>query len=139
MPACNRELIPRLHEAQREFYAGGSERPLRELLAEEIVWAVPGTNAIAGRYEGIVEVMDYFARRRDLASRTFTMRSSEILVGQGDHVAAITDGRAVLHGAERHWRTVGLYRVKAGLIAACWLLPLDMDEFDRIWQAGHRR
>jgi ketosteroid isomerase-like protein len=139
MPARNRELILRLHEAQRELYAGGSERPLRELLAEEIVWAVPGRNAIAGRYEGIAEVMDYFARRRDLASRTFTMSSSEILVGQGDHVAAITDGRAVLDGAERHWRTVGLYRVKGGLIVACWLLPLDMDEFDRIWQDGHRR
>jgi ketosteroid isomerase-like protein len=129
-----RKLVVRLHEAQREFYAGGSGSPLRELLAAEIVWSVPGRNAIAGRYEGVDQVMDYFARRRDLASRTFTMHTSEILEGAGDHVAALTEGRAILAGAERHWWTVGLYRVLGGLIAACWLLPLDADEFDRIWQ-----
>jgi ketosteroid isomerase-like protein len=131
----NQDVILQLHEAQREFYAGGSERPLRELLAEEIVWTVPGRNAIAGRYEGIDEVMDYFARRREIALGTFTMHTSEIFEGRGEHVAALTEGRAVLEGAERHWWTVGLYRVRDGLIAACWLLPLDMDEFDRIWQA----
>jgi ketosteroid isomerase-like protein len=131
----NRELILRLHEAQQEFYAGGSERPLRELLAEEIVWTVPGRNAIAGRYEGIDEVLDYFVRRREIASRTFTMHTSEILEGRGEHVAALTEGRAILDGAERHWWTVGLYRARDGLIAACWLLPLDVDEFDRIWKA----
>jgi ketosteroid isomerase-like protein len=131
----NQDVILQLHEAQREFYAGGSERPLRELLAEEIVWTVPGRNAIAGRYEGIDEVMDYFARRREIALSTFTMHTSEIFEGRGEHVAALTEGRAVLEGAERHWWTVGLYRVRDGLIAACWLLPLDMDEFDRIWQA----
>jgi ketosteroid isomerase-like protein len=72
----NQELILQLHEAQREFYAGGSEHPLRGLLAEDIVWTVPGRNAIAGRYEGIDEVMDYFTRRRDIASRTFTMHTA---------------------------------------------------------------
>jgi ketosteroid isomerase-like protein len=128
-----RDTVLRLHEAQREFYAGGSEGPLRELLAEEIVWSVPGRNAIAGRYEGIDQVMDYFVRRRAIAARTFTMHPGEILVGEGDHVAALTEGRAILDGAERRWWTVGLYRVQDGLIAACWLLPLDMDEFDRIW------
>ena len=61
------------------------------------------------------------------------MRASEILVGEGDHVAALTEGRATLGGVERHWWTVGLYRIRDGLIAACWLLPLDIDEFDRIW------
>jgi hypothetical protein len=63
------------------------------------------------------------------------MQTGEILEGEGDHVAALTEGRAILAGAERRWWTVGLYRVRGGLIAACWLLPLDMDEFDRIWQA----
>jgi uncharacterized protein len=128
-----RETVLQLHEAQREFYAGGSEGPLRALLAEEIVWTVPGRNAIAGRYEGVDQVMGYFARRRAIASRTFTMHPSEILAGEGDHVAALTQGRAIVGGTERRWWTVGLYRVRDELIAACWLLPLDPDEFDQIW------
>jgi ketosteroid isomerase-like protein len=134
----NRKTVQRLHEAQREFYAGGPGAPLRELLAEEIVWSVPGRNAIAGTYEGIDQVMDYFARRREIASCSLTMHPSELLLGEGDHVAALTEGRAILDGAHRRWWTVGLYRVRGGLIAACWLLPLDMEEFDRIWQAGKR-
>jgi hypothetical protein len=44
------------------------------------------------------------ARRRDLADRTFRMHPGELLVGDDDHVAA------------------------------CWLLPLDAAEFDRIWR-----
>jgi hypothetical protein len=27
-----------------------------------------------------------------------------------------------------------LYRIRAGRISECHLLPLDADEFDRIWQ-----
>jgi len=128
-----RDCIESLHLAQRDFYTGGSGERLRELLTEDIVWTIPGRNAIAGRYEGIAQVMAYFERRRELASRTFQMHTREILTGDGDHVAALTDGRATLGGAERRWSTVGLYRVRERRIAACWLLPLDGDEFDRIW------
>jgi ketosteroid isomerase-like protein len=127
------EPLAKLHEAQRSFYAGGSSDGLLEVLAKDVQWAVPGTNAIAGRYTGLDEVLAYFARRRDIASGTLKMRTREILVGDGDHVAALTDGRAVLGGAEEHWSTVGLYRLRGDLIAACWLLPLDAQQFDRIW------
>jgi hypothetical protein len=133
-PSRARESICRLHAAQRDFYAGGPGDRLRELLAEDIVWTVPGRSAIAGRYEGIEQVLAYFARRRDIASRTFVMRASEILVGEGEHVAALTEGRAILAGVERRWWTVGLYQLRGELIAACWLLPLDIEEFDSIWQ-----
>ena len=128
-----RDHIESLHLAQRDFYAGGSGERLRELLTDDIVWTIPGRNAIAGRYEGIEQVMAYFERRRELASRSFQMHTREILAGEGNHVAALTDGWATLGGVERRWSTVGLYRVRDGRIAACWLLPLDAEEFDRIW------
>jgi len=133
MMTFHRDCIERLHLAQRDFYAGGSGERLRELLTRDIVWTIPGRNAIAGRYEGIEQVMAYFERRRELASRSFHMHTREILAGEGDHVAALTDGRATLGGVERRWSTVGLYQVRDGQIAACWLLPLDPEEFDRIW------
>ena len=50
-------LLERLHAAQGAFYAGGPPEPLRALLADDIVWTVPGDNAIAGRYEGADAVM----------------------------------------------------------------------------------
>jgi ketosteroid isomerase-like protein len=125
--------LGRLHAAQGAFYAGGPAAPLRALLTSDVVWRVPGDNQIAGVYTGIDAVMEYFARRRDIASGTFKMHPGEVLVGDREHAAVLTDGTAVLHGAEHRWSTLGLYRFRGDRIAACWLFPLDPEQFDRIW------
>ena len=80
-----------------------------------------------------VEVLGYFARRRDPAGRTFQMHRRDVLVGDGAEIAALTDGTAVVGGRERQWSTVGLYELRDMRIARCWLLPLDPAEFDDIW------
>jgi ketosteroid isomerase-like protein len=128
------DLLRRLHTAQDELYGGGDAAPVRELLTEDVVWHVPGRNAIAGTYEGIEEVLAYFVRRRELAGRTLRLHPGDLLVGAGDHVASLTDGSAVIDGVERRWSTVGLYLLRDGKVAACWLLPLDPAEFDEVWQ-----
>jgi ketosteroid isomerase-like protein len=130
-----RRILARLHEAQGAFYAGGPAEPLRDVLTEDVAWVVPGVNAIAGEYRGADEVMAYFARRRDLAARSFRMHPGDLLTGEGDRVAVLTDGTATIGGAERRWSTVGLYELRDGCVAACWLLPLDPMAFDAIWSA----
>jgi ketosteroid isomerase-like protein len=125
--------LDRLHAAQAAFYAGGPAEPLRDVLTDDIVWVVPGRNAIAGEYRGLDAVIDYFTRRRELADRSFRIHPGDLLVGNGDHVAALTDGSATIDGIERRWSTVGLYRLSEERVAACWLLPLDADAFDAIW------
>lgn len=130
-------LLERWHVAQNAFYGGGDPEPMRELLAEDIVWHVPGRNAIAGEYRGVEAVMRYFAHRRDLAERSFRIHPGEVLVGAGQHVAVLTDGTAVISGTERRWSTVGLYRVRDERIAGCWLLPLEPEAFDEIWAVPH--
>ena len=91
--------------------------------------------AFLHRAYGFEAVLDYFARRRDLADRTFRMHPGDVLVGQDDHVAVMTDGTATIDGVERRWSTVGLYRLRGERICACWLLPLDAAAFDAIWAA----
>jgi uncharacterized protein len=127
------EVLARLHAAQGEFYSGGADGPLRTLLAPDVEWHVPGANAIAGDYRGIDEVMAYFARRRDHAERSFRMHPGDVLAGEGDRVAVLTDGTATIAGREERWSTVGLYRLAGERVAGCWLLPLDPAAFDRIW------
>jgi SAM-dependent methyltransferase/ketosteroid isomerase-like protein len=125
--------LGRLHAAQQEFYAGGGDGPLREVLCPDIAWHVPGASDIAGTYVGVDEVLAYFARRRDLAGRTFRMRPAELLSGDGEHVAMITHGQATIAGRRHAWSTVGLYRLRADCVAECRLLAFDQAEFDRIW------
>lgn len=129
------ELLDRLHRALGAFYAGGDAEPVRALLTEDIEWHVPGKSPIAGDYRGIDAVVGYFARRRDLARSTFRMVPKDAMVGE-EHVAVLTDGSAVIGGVAWRWSTVGLYRIRGGRVAACWLLPLDQRAFDAIWSSG---
>jgi hypothetical protein len=62
------------------------------LLTDDIHWHVPGHDAIAGDYQGIEAVLAYFRRRRDLVDRTFRLHPGDVLVGDGDRIAALTDG-----------------------------------------------
>jgi YbgC/YbaW family acyl-CoA thioester hydrolase len=133
IPADAAALLGRLHAAQNTFYGGGDDALLRAVLSPGVSWHVPGRNAIAGDYHGLDEVLGYFARRRDLAGRTFRLRPRDLLTGRSDWVAALTDGQAVIGGREVGWSTVGLYRVEDRRIAECRLLPFDPEAFDAVW------
>jgi hypothetical protein len=126
-------VIEALHQAQNGYYSGGGDEALRHVLARDIVWTIPGRNSISGTYRGVDEVLDYFSRRRAIANATFRMHRLDVLVGDGERIAALTDGRATIRGLERTWSTVGLYEVLDKVVTACWLLPLDSEEFDAIW------
>jgi acyl-CoA thioesterase FadM/ketosteroid isomerase-like protein len=119
---------------QREMYAGGDLEAMQELLAENVVWHVPGTSPIAGDYRGHEAVTGYFRLRRELAGGAIQIAKR----GEAHHDTALVqlaDGRAPLGGREVVWRTAGVYRVADGRIAEAWLVPLDQEHFDRVWGA----
>jgi hypothetical protein len=61
------------------------------------------------------------------------MKRRDVLVGDGDRIAALTDGFATIGDVDHRWSTVGLYDVIDKKIAACWLLALEQHAFDVIW------
>ncbi len=127
------QIVERFYAVQRRFYAGeGVDADLRELLAEDVVWHVPGRSAIAGEYRGREQVLAYFALRREIADNSFQVIPRGMLA-DGDRVVHFADGEALIGGRRRRWRTIGLFDVSDGLIAECWLLPFDQYEFDEIW------
>jgi uncharacterized protein len=128
------ELVAELHRRQREMYSGGAVEPVAELLAVDIVWHVPGTSAIAGDHRGRDAVLDYFMRRRALARNTMRMHPGQV-IADGEAVVQLVDGTATLGDEEVRWRTAGVYRVRDELIAEVWLVPLELELFDRIWRA----
>lgn len=128
----NAALVAELHRRQGEMYAGGPLEPVAELLAEEIVWHVPGRSPIAGDHRGVEAVLAYFAKRRELARATMAMHPGAA-IADGEAVVQLVDGTARIGGEEVRWRTVGAYRVEGGLVREVWLVPLDLDRFDRIW------
>jgi ketosteroid isomerase-like protein len=122
-------------QIQRRFYAGEAEMSeLEQQLTEDVEWHVPGHSPIAGWYRGRDEVLRYFERRRDLASRSFRI-SVKRVVADDEYVFTLADGHAELTGKARQWQTVGIYRVRDGAVAEGWLLPFDQVAFDEIWAA----
>jgi uncharacterized protein len=119
---------------QREMYAGGDLAAVEELLAEDVVWHVPGMSPIAGEYRGRAAVTEYFRLRRELAGGAIRITKE----GEAHHEEALVqlaDGQAPLGGREVVWRTAGAYRVAHGRIAEAWLVPLDQEQFDQVWAA----
>jgi ketosteroid isomerase-like protein len=136
--AANVDLVAELHRRQAEMYAGGPVEPVAELLAEGIVWRVPGSSPIAGEHCGVEAVLAYFAKRRELASATMEMHPGEVLT-DGEAVVQLVDGTARFGDEEVSWRTVGVYRIEDGRIREVSLVPLDLDRFDGIWTAAESR
>jgi ketosteroid isomerase-like protein len=126
------QLIRDFHDRQNRFYAGGEQAPAGALLAEGVVWHVPGRSAIAGDYRGREEVLRYFATRRELSGGTFRIAVRAALAD--DRRGVILAGcRVRRDGETREWDTVAVFRVASGKIAECWVLPYDQYRFDEIW------
>jgi ketosteroid isomerase-like protein len=128
----NVPLIRAFHDAQNEFYAGGDQAPAGAMLTQDVVWHVPGRSAIAGDYRGREEVLRYFATRRDLARATFRITVRDVIADDGRAVI-FADGTVERGGRSHGWETVSVFRIAAGLIAECWVLPRDQYRFDDIW------
>jgi hypothetical protein len=134
-PHPNALLIREFHERQNRFYAGADQALVRAMLAEDVIWHVPGDSAIAGEHRGRDAVLRHFANRRELAQGTFRIDVRGVLAD--DERAVILAAGEVQHGGESFaWGTVGIFRLAGGEIAECWVVPYDQSAFDRIWRGA---
>jgi uncharacterized protein len=134
----NLELIAQLHRRQADMYAGGPMAPVADLLSDDIVWHVGGASPIAGEHRGWDAVLRSFAARRELSRETLRMHPKGVVAAGREVVLQLVDGAVSLHGEVVEWRCVGLYRVERGRIREAWLVPLDLELFDRTWTALDR-
>jgi ketosteroid isomerase-like protein len=128
-------VVERFFSLQREMYTGGPLEPLEALLAEDVVWHVPGRSAIAGHHTGRPAVLEYFRRRRALTGATLEI-TDHGGIERGDTVVRLADGRATIGGRDVAWRTAGIYRVQDGRLREAWLVPLDLERFEHAWSSA---
>jgi ketosteroid isomerase-like protein len=131
-PHANVQLIRAFHDAQNVFYAGGDQGPAGAMLTADVAWHVPGRSAIAGDYCGKEEVLRYFAARRELARATFRITVRDV-IADDDRAVIFAGGTVQRGGRSLDWETVSVFRIAAGRIAECWVLPYDQYRFDDIW------
>jgi hypothetical protein len=125
-------VVQYFYAEQARLYADGEPDGVRNLLADDVVWHVPGASAIAGEHRGVDAVLAYMTARRRLMDGTFrvTIHGAALIAGR---VVQLAGGHATQDGREVAWETVGVFRVAGGRIAECWLIPFDQAAFDAIW------
>jgi ketosteroid isomerase-like protein len=125
----NADLVRRFHEAQQK----GDPSTLMEMLADDIVWHVPGRNLLSRDYRGRTEVAGFWAKARELSGGTVRTELLDVLEGERHAVALV---RVF---AEREGKSLGgqfqafTYRITNGKIAEFWFMVEDRYAVDAFW------
>jgi len=125
----NAEIVRRFHEAQRSADAG----TLMDLLADDVVWHVPGRNLLSRDYAGKAEVAAFWARARELSGGTVRTELIDVLGGDTFAIALV---RVF---AEREGKSLGgqfqafTYRIDNGKVAEFWFMVEDRYAVDAFW------
>jgi ketosteroid isomerase-like protein len=128
----NRDVISKLQDAYRSWDVQG----LRAILADDVVFNLPGRNPFSGVYRGPDAVLDLWSRQRDyMDGRSFHVSFIDVLVSE-QHVVAITSGEGTSAGGTVATRGCDIFTLADGRITEFWPLFGDMESFDRFWSEG---
>jgi ketosteroid isomerase-like protein len=124
---------PNAELLERAFAAFGRE-PLvvARVLADDVVWRVPGANAMSGEYEGRNAVLQFLRQTLVLSGGTYRTELRYV-VANDERAVAVYGARG-----EREGRTLDIDQalfcvIREGRIADVTAVPFDFAAFDGFW------
>jgi len=102
---------------------------IRSLVAETVVWHVPGRHPMAGEIRGVDELVAWLSRLTELG---FILREHDVL-GNDEHVCALSYMGARRPGVDIEIRVTSVFHFRAGRQVERWLYPEDMAAWDAIF------
>lgn len=125
---ANQALIERAYEA----FARGDIPAVLQVLAEDILWHVPGRGPVSGDYHGHAEVLGFFRHFMELSEGTFRIAVEKVLA-KDDRVIVLVTESAQRH--KRQWSSpqVHAWTVKDGRAAVFWQFQGDQQTEDEFW------
>ncbi len=102
---------------------------IASLIAEDVVWHVPGDGPLAGDWEGRDRVLQLLA---SVSSLGFTLREHDVF-GDDDHVCALSYMGARRDDLEIETRVVSVFHFRDGRQTERWFYPDDMLAWNRIF------
>lgn len=125
------EIVRRFVDAFRL----GDEDHMRDELAPDVTWTVPGATPVSGTFRGPDEVVSHL---RDVRERTrgtfgpFDEHSGDVAVGEV-HVVVLDRYVANRDGRELDSRQAWAIEVRGGRIAKCVVYLDDEQHFEDFW------
>ena len=102
---------------------------IRSLVAEDVIWHVPGRNSMAGEIRGLDELMAWLGRVSELG---FTIREHDVF-GNDEHVCALSYMGARRPGLVIEIPVTSVFHYRAGRQAERWIYPSDAAAWDAIF------
>lgn len=99
------------------------------LVAEDVVWHVPGSHSMAGDIRGRDDLLTWLG---ELTQRGFRLRELEVF-GNDRHVCAISVMGAQRDGVDVSTRVVSVFTYDDGKQTERWLYPDDIDAWAAIF------
>jgi uncharacterized protein len=103
-----------------------------QFFAENIIWHVAGTGPLAGRYEGIAQVMGVLSKISELSGGTVETELHDVLVSN-DHTVALAAIRAERSGKQLQLNLVHVIHSENGKATEVWTYSSDPGAAAEFW------
>ena len=118
----------------RKAYAAfteGDTEILRQVFAEDIVFRIPGSSAMAGEYRGRDAVFGYLGKVMERSGGTFVLEVHDIVANE-EHAIGLTIQSGVREGQQTTFRSVHVWHVDGSRLTELWEYP-EQPAFDEFW------
>ncbi len=114
-----------------DAFNNGDTEILAQLIAENVVWHVPGRSSIAGDYQGRETTFAYFDRLHQLTNGTH-QTELHVAVGDDEHVISVDHSTARRHSRTYDGNELVVFRFHDRRIVEAWqafMSPYAHDAF----------
>jgi Ketosteroid isomerase-related protein len=115
------------------LFSNGDVDGFLGLLADDVVWHVPGAARSAGTYKGRQAVLDYITSIDELSGGTYQISEVHDVVANDDHAIGLHHSVATRPGKTYDYNETIIVHVRDGLITEVWEVYGDQYEIDEFW------
>ena len=124
---------PNATRAREGFERFGQGGIAMDLFADDAVWHVPGSNAVAADYRGLDEIIPFLRRTAELTSGTYRVELLWV-VADDEHAVAVYRAQGERDDGRRlDIEQALLIDIKGGRWLDIRAQPLDQAAFDAFW------
>jgi uncharacterized protein len=114
--------------------ARGDGKALAETLDPQARWHIPGSSPLAGEYQGIGAIFDFWKKVMALSNGGIRLEVLDVLAND-HHAVVFVLGRSTRKGMSLEERGVHVYELKDGKAISAHFYYEDQAAYDRFWSA----
>jgi ketosteroid isomerase-like protein len=125
----NETLVRRVYA----LFSQGEMEGFLEILADDVVWHVPGRCPISGEYKGREAVLGYFSAIDELTGGTYRISDIHDVVANDKHVVGLHHSVGSRPGKTYDHDETIVMHVRDGSVTEVWEVYADQYEIDEFW------